>query len=228
MDILILGGTGAMGTPLVKLLAQTGDNRIFVTSRTKRESNNNVEYLCGNAKSSVFFDSIMARAYDVIIDFMTYDTSELEERIDTLLEKTDQYFFFSSARCYADTVVPIKEDNARLVDVCTDSEYIASDEYGIAKGREENILFNSQKKNWTIIRPYITYNTYRLQLGVYEKEHWLRRALDGRTIVFPKDIAGKRTSLTYGPDVAGAIINLIGNPKAFGQAFHITTEESHT
>ena len=50
----------------------------------------------------------------------------------------------------------------------------------------------------------------------------------GRTIVFPKDIASKKTSLTYGPDVAGAIAELIGNEKAYGQAFHITTDESHT
>lgn len=144
------------------------------------------------------------------------------------MSRTKQYFFFSSSRCYADSVLPIKEDNPRLVDVCDDPVYLALDEYGMAKGREENLLMASGKKNWTIIRPYITYNSYRLQLGVYEKEDWLRRALEGRTIVFPKDIAEKRTSLTYGNDVAGALVELIGNEKAYGEAFHITTEESHT
>ena len=98
----------------------------------------------------------------------------------------------------------------------------------MAKGREENLLRETGRTNWTIIRPYITYNSNRIQLGVYEKENWLRRALEGRTIVFPKDIAAKKTSLTYGPDVAGAIAELIGNEKAYGQAFHITTDESHT
>ena len=36
MEILVLGGTGAMGVPLVKLLSK--DNKLFVTSRSKREN----------------------------------------------------------------------------------------------------------------------------------------------------------------------------------------------
>ena len=164
----------------------------------------------------------MNRKYDVIVDFMVYSTEEFKKRLDILLDHTNQYFFFSSSRCYADSELPIKESSPRLVDVCADKEYLSKDEYGMAKGREENLLMATGKKNWTIIRPYITYNSYRIQLGVYEKEDWLRRALKGRTIVFPKDIAEKKTSLTYGPDVAGALVELIGNENALGEAFHIS------
>ena len=226
MEILILGGTGAMGVPLVKLLSK--DNKLFVTSRSKKENIENIIYIQGNAKDKEFFSSLMDRQYDSIIDFMVYGTEELKERLPILLNHTKQYFFFSSSRCYADSSTPITEDSPRLVDVCTDPEYLSIDEYGMAKGREENLLRETGGTNWTIIRPYITYNSNRIQLGVYEKEDWLRRALAGRTIVFPKDIAAMKTSLTYGPDVAGAISKLIGNEKAFGQAFHITTDESHT
>ncbi|WP_394523265.1 hypothetical protein [Lacrimispora sp. JR3] len=227
MEVLVLGGTGAMGVPLVKLLSQRGDT-VYVTTRSQKQNSGNVIYVCGNAKDPVFFEKLMNRNYDAIVDFMVYGTEELQQRLDSLLNHTDQYFFFSSSRCYADSSVAIKEDSPRLVDVCKDLEYIATDEYGLAKGKEENLLFASKKKNWTIIRPYITYNTYRIQLGVYEKENWLRRALEGRTIIFPEDIANKKTSLTFGPDVAGAVVELIGNVKAYGQAFHITTAESYT
>lgn len=226
MEILILGGTGAMGIPLVNLLSK--DNRVFVTSRARKENKDNITYIQGNAKESAFFSGLMKRRYDAIVDFMVYGTNELKERLPVLLAHTNQYFFFSSARCYADSNTPIKEDSPRLVDVCDDPEYLSIDEYGMAKGREENLLIESGKRNWTIIRPYITYNSNRIQLGVYEKENWLRRALEGRTIVFPKDIASKKTSLTYGLDVAGAVVKLIGNEKAYGQSFHITTAESHT
>ncbi|MBQ6464338.1 MAG: epimerase [Pseudobutyrivibrio sp.] len=227
MDILILGGTGAMGVPLIGILSQDNNN-IYVTSRSHRENKRNVEYLCGNAKTDEFFLSLMERDYDVIFDFLVYTTEELERRLNVILEHTKQYFFFSSSRCYADSMKPITEDADRLVDVCYNPVYLALDEYGMAKGREENLLRATNKKNWTIIRPYITYNDYRLQLGVYEKENWLKRALEGRTIVFPKDIAERRTSLTYGPDVAAALAKLIGNEKALGEAFHITTTENHT
>lgn len=227
MNILVLGGTGAMGVPLVELLSQRGDN-VYVTTRFQKKNHENVTYLCGNAKEQAFFENLMTKKYDAIVDFMVYGTEELHQRLKCLLEHTTQYVFFSSSRCYAESNTPITENSSRLVDVCKDPEYLSKDEYGLAKGKEENLLFNSGKKNWTIIRPYITYNTYRLQLGVYEKEDWLRRTLEGRTIVFPEDIASKRTSLTYGPDVAGAVVDLIGNEKAYGHAFHITTNESHT
>lgn len=227
MEVLVLGGTGAMGVPLVELLSQRGDT-VYVTTRSQKRNSGNVTYLRGNAKDSVFFEKLMNRNYDAIVDFMVYGTEELQQRLDHLLNHTSQYFFFSSSRCYADSDAPIKEDSPRLVDVCKDPAYLATDEYGLAKGKEENLLFGSKQKNWTIIRPYITYNAYRIQLGVYEKENWLRRALEGRTIVFPEDIANKKTSLTFGPDVAGAVVELIGNKQAYGQAFHITTAESHT
>lgn len=228
MDILILGGTGAMGVPLVDILSKNSKNNIYVTSRQENRNKGNVTYLQGNAKNDVFFSSVLNQIYDVIVDFMVYDTAELKKRLPILLDHTKQYFFFSSSRCYANSDGRITETSPRLVDSCTDQEYLATDEYGLAKGREENLLWESGRKNWTIIRPYITYNSQRIQLGVYEKENWLKRALEGRTIVLPKDIADRKTSLTYGPDVAGAIVELIGNEKAFGEAFHIATQESHT
>ncbi len=225
--ILVLAGTGAMGVPLVDLLSQDKENNIFVTSRSKKENRDNVTYLSGNAKEMNFISELLSQEYDVIIDFLVYTSSEFEERIGKILDHTQQYFFFSSSRCYAGSQFPITENSARLVDVCRDPEYLATDEYGLAKGKEENILRATQRKNWTIIRPYITYNDYRIQLGVYEKENWLRRALSGRTIVFPRDIADRRTSLTFGPDVAKAVVELICNEKAYGEAFHITTSENH-
>lgn len=228
MTILILGGTGAMGVPLIKLLTKKENIELYVTSRSEIKSEDCVTYIKGNAKDINFLNQLLQKKFDVIIDFMVYTTAEFKDRVYLFLENTRQYFFFSSSRCYADSNTDMTEQSPRLVDVCTDSEYLTFDEYGMAKGREENILFESGKKNWTIIRPYITYNDYRIQLGVYEKENWLKRVLDGKTIVFPKDIAQKKTSLTYGPDVARALLKLIGNEKAYGQAFHITTDETHT
>lgn len=48
-NILILGGTGAMGEHLVHLLGQDSDNHIYVTSRTVHKNQANVSYHVGNA-----------------------------------------------------------------------------------------------------------------------------------------------------------------------------------
>lgn len=227
-NILILGGTGAMGKHIVDLLNAAGDS-VFVTSRTTHNNYGNTTYLKGNAKDEVFVEKILhLQEWDVIVDFMIYQTDEFQNRYEKLLSSCKQYVFLSSSRVYADTQPSIIESSPRLLDVCKDADYLKTDEYALNKAREENLLMQSSYKNWTIVRPYITYSEQRLQLGVLEKEYWLYQALHGRTIVFSKDIASKTTTLTYGYDVARGIVSLFGREQAWGKVFHITTSESHT
>lgn len=103
---------------------------------------------------------------------------------------------------------------------------MSTNEYALKKAREEDILLNSGKDNFIIIRPSITYNDHRLQLGVFEKEAWLYRALHGRSIVFSNDIVNKITTMTWGGDVAKGISSVIGREDAKGQIFHITCNTS--
>ena len=211
-----------MGEHLVNLLSKT-ENEVYVTSRKQRQPFGNVRYIQGNAHELPFLETTLKGGYDVIVDFMAYGTEEFKTKYMLFLNSCVQYVFLSSSRAYADSKTPITEGSPLLADVCKDEEYMATDEYALAKGREENILRTSGKSNWTIIRPYITYSEQRLQLGVLEKEVWLYRALHGRTIVFSDDIADKYTTLTYGQDVARGIAAVMGNKASLGQAFHITT-----
>lgn len=158
---------------------------------------------------------------------MAYNTAEFAKRYPVLLDNTDQLVYLSSSRVYAESTRPITEESPRLLDVCEDKTYTSTDEYALAKARQENMLRNSGKRNWTIIRPYITFSQYRLQLSSLEKEYWLNRALDGKTIVFSKDLADKTTTFTYGEDVARGIAAIIGRNEAMGEAFHITANQSY-
>lgn len=210
-----------MGSHLVRILQQKG-HPIYVTTRLSREDENDIKYLRGNAKEFIFLKQILNEHWDVIIDFMIYKTDEFRLRAEKLLNSTDQYVFLSSARVYANSDKPINEDTDRLLDVCEDHEYMLTDEYALSKARQEDILKDSGLRNWTIIRPYITYSEERLQLGVLEKEEWLYRALHGRTIVFSGEIASKLTTITYGFDVANALMPLVGNHNALGQIYNIS------
>lgn len=214
-----------MGKHLVDLLKTEG-HEIYVTTRSAMPSAGNVYYVQGNAHDVNFLKAYLQEQWDVIVDFMVYSTREFEGRVNLLLESTGQYIFLSSARVYANSLGPITENSARLLDVSSDSKFLSTDEYALTKARQEDVLKNSGKRNWTIIRPYITYSENRLQLGVLEKEAWLYRALKGRTIVFSKDINDKVSTLTYGWDVSKGILNIIGKADALGQAFHITSGEN--
>ena len=228
MKILILGGTGAMGVHLVQLLADT-DNDIYVTSRTAHKSYRNIHYIRCNARViDELVPTLDMELWDCVIDFMQYKTNEFEKRIDALLSSTKHYIFLSSARIYAESGGKLTELSERLLDVCSNEEYLSTDEYALAKARQEDILQNKHNKNWTIIRPYITYSKERLQLGFFEKEQWLYRALQGRTILLDKRIAYKSTTLTCGEDVAQRLLSIIGKTDALGEVFQIASYEAKT
>lgn len=227
MKVLVLGGTGAIGRHLVDILASKG-NTVVVTSRKKHNIKSNVEYIIGDAHNVEFIKSILQKnRYDAIVDFMSYKTEEFCNRYQLFLRSCNQYVFLSSARVYANVGNNlITEQTPRLLDVCKNNEYLKTDEYALTKARQEDLLFECKEKNWTIIRPYITYSETRLQLGVLEKEFWLYRALQGKSIVFSKDIMENYTTLTYGKDVSAAIYSLLGKKEAMGEAFHITGEDT--
>lgn len=226
-DVLVLGGTGAMGVPLVNQLMKT-DN-VYVTTRRSITSNinNTVKYIKGNAKHLEFLKEILSqRHWDAIVDFMVWSGAEFEQVVPMMLEATGQYVFISSVRVYAQNENPISEDSPRLLDVSTDLDYLKTNEYALAKAREEDLLLKSGKKNFTIVRPTITYNNDRLQLGVFEKENWLYRVLHGRSIVFSNDIADKITTMTHGDDVAKGIASIVGKENAKGEVYNITSQSS--
>ncbi len=226
MKILLLGGTGAIGSDLANILSDD-NNEVFVTTRRKRKNKDRITYITGNALNDNFIKEVLKESFDIIVDFMMYNNLNLfKNRIEILLEKTGNYIFTSSSRVYADSVDEITEDSPRLLETVNDKKYLKSNDYAILKCKEEDILKNTKKKNYTIIRPYITYNYQKLQLGIYEKEKWLFRALDGRTVVFSKDLLDKETTLSYGYDVAKQIANICYRDSGRGEIYQITTTKA--
>ena len=222
MKILLLGGTGAIGTHLVSVLKRT-DVDLYITSRSEHPKQNKIKYINGNAKDMHFLAHILNERWDAIVDFMNYTIDEFRERIAILLQNTKCYYFLSSSRVYADTIdKPITEKSPLLKDTVQDIQYMVSKEYALAKAEEENILKSTLKNNWTIFRPYITYSENRFQLGTLEKEDWLFRVLMGKSIVLHKSIANKFTTLTYSHDVAEVMSSILLSGKSQTEIYNIT------
>ena len=193
------------------------------TTRRERPSVGNVFYAVGDAKNCCFLDGLLGEHWEAVVDFMLWTTSEFHERYRMFLDSTDQYIFTSSYRVYADVPV-ISEDSPRLLDVVDDPEYLATDEYALRKARCEDMLFESGFSNWTVLRPAVTYDgtNGRLQLGVYESDDWLWRAMNGAPVPLPGEMLGKQATMSYGGDVAKIITHLVGNPKAMGEVFTVS------
>lgn len=227
--ILMLGGTGAMGVYLAPLLLEMG-YKVYVTSRSERTSNErDLIFIKGNAKEKTFLDQLLKEKFDAIIDFMIYNTESFKERYELLLENTNHYVFLSSYRVYGDNKGnPITEESPRLLDSVKDEKYLATDEYGLTKARQENILRESKYKNWTIIRPAITYSKERFQLGTLEAHEFLKRARQGKAVIFPKQMLDKQATMSWAGDVAKMMSRLVFNQEAMGETFTASTAEHHT
>lgn len=232
MKILLIGGTGAMGNKLIDLLDKNrGGYEVYVTSRSFHKDFNNIHFLKGNAHENEFLFNVLSKGYDVIVDFLIYmDVNEFKDKINKILENTKHYIFLSSSRVYSNSNNIINEKTKRIYDELDNYKFVneKSIEYAIIKSKEEDILKSTKKDNYTIIRPYITYDDQRLQLGVYEKEEWLFRVLKGKSLVISKDILNKITTLTNATDVAIQLEKIIKINKPCGDIYQIASEENMT
>ncbi|EJG0157816.1 NAD-dependent epimerase/dehydratase family protein, partial [Vibrio parahaemolyticus] len=229
-SVLILGGTGAIGRHLINELKDK-NYHIDVTTRQNKESTfNNIQFICGNAKDTTFlYGLINSKKYDCIIDLMLYSTNEFEERYKDILLNCKHYIFVSTYRVFSSIENKLIDENSpRLLDDIEDSEYLKTDDYALTKARQENILVKSDLKNWTIVRPSITYSSNRFQLGVFEREVILSRANRGLEIPMPKEILDKYTTMTWAGDVAKMIEKLILNKDAYSESFNTVSHEYKT
>lgn len=225
---LLLGGTGAMGIHLAPALAEAGFI-VDVTTRGRRSSQTaGINFITGDAHNDQFLSSVlMQHHYDVLIDFMVYSSDDFTGRLPALLSGTDHYFFISSYRVFADAPV-LTEKSPRLLDVSRDRTYLKTDEYALAKARQEDALRASDVKNWTIVRPGITYSTGRFQLGTLEADMVVWRSQRRVPVALPTEMLEKEATLTWAGDVARLIHRLIGNSNALGEDFNLGTAEHHT
>lgn len=228
MRVLVLGGTGAMGSHVCDLFAARGE-QVVCTTRREREPKGNVEYAVGDAHDPAFLDGLLAERWDAVVDFMVWSTSAFRGRCKGFLAATGQYVFVSSYRVYADSPV-IREGSPRLLDAIDNPEYLATDEYALSKARCEDMLFGSGGSNWTVVRPAVTYDgaVGRLQLGVYEASDWVWRAANGIPVPMPAAMLSKQATMSRGGDVAEMIARLVGNPAALGEAFTVSGSDHMT
>lgn len=225
--VLVLGGTGAMGRYVVPELLRFGYKVDVLTLDGVVSNNPMLKYIKANVKEAGVLDSLLKNEYDGIIDFMTYPTSEFENIYKKFLENTSHYIFLSSCRVFADAP-PITEESPRLLDVSEDKEFLATEDYALYKAKEENVLKNSEYKNWTIVRPATTYSTGRFQLVTLEAPTLIHRMQSGKTIVLPEAAMDCEATLSWGGDVGVMIARLLFNKKAYTESFNVATAEYHT
>lgn len=226
--VLVIGGTGVMGSYIVPELLSLGFRVDSVSIDDAVSNHPDLRTIRADCFNLRVLRELLKCRYDAIIDYMTYQTYQFAERFELLLNSTDHLVFLSSYRVYSELQLPTREDSPRLLDVVDDQEFLTTDDYSLFKCREENILRSSRYDNWTIVRPAITYSNRRFQLITLEAPQILRCAREGRTVYLPREALGVQATMTWSGDVAKMIGRLVLNPAARREAYTVSTAEHHS
>ena len=225
---LLLGGTGALGVYLAPQMVADGFD-VTITSRYGHKNSDRIHYIRGDALDTSFFNKLLKEnRYDVVVDFMIYSTEAFRDRSRVFLESCGHYIYLSSYRVFSDVDKVITETTPRLLDVSKDAIFLKTTDYSLEKARQEDILRRSKRKNWTIVRPSITYSKERFQLGTLEADIVVGRSLRGVPVTLPKEMLAKQTTMTWAGDVAKMISAIALKNEAMGEDFNVVTSEHHT
>ena len=230
--VLVLGATGAMGKYLVPYLLDMGYSVDAVAMDEFPLAHKNLRSVAMSLPedNDTAIEELLKNEYNAVVDFLIYHRTDEDfaRRMPKFLENTDHYVYLSSYRVYANEEHPIKETSPLLIDVLP-KEAIAErgDDYCLYKARGERILKASGKKNWTAIRPAITYSIGRYQLVTCEANVVYTRAMEGKKLLLPKEAMNVQATMSWAGDVAMMIARLLLNPAAYGETYTVSTAEHH-
>ena len=226
MKILFIGGTGTISMAITRLLAEQG-HELYLLNRGNRNAGlpENVKSIIadiGNEEETA--KKLEGMSFDCVGEFIGFVPSQLERDYRLFKDKTKQFIYISSASAYQ------KPPKSYVITEETplDNPYW---EYSRNKKACEDYLMERYRNDGfpvTIVRPSHTYDERSVPLGVHGNGgSWqvVKRIKEGKPVIIHGDGSSLWT-ITHNSDFAKAYAGLIGNPKAIGEAFHITSDES--
>ena len=226
MKVLFIGGTGTISMAITKLLAERGDE-VYLLNRGNRNDTlpENVKIIkCDISDEENAAKLLEGMSFDCVGEFIGFIPSQLERDYRLFKDKTKQFIYISSASAYQ------KPPKGYVITEETPLENPYW-EYSRNKKACEDYLMERYKQDGfpvTIVRPSHTYDERSIPLGVHGNNgSWqvVKRIMEGRQVIIHGDGSSLWT-ITHNSDFAKGFIGLMGNPKAIGEAFHITSDES--
>lgn len=228
MKVLFIGGTGLISTAVTELAIEKGiDLTLLNRGQRSLAFSNRVKQLnCDIYDEKAVKEKIKDLHFDVVVQWIAFTVEHVERDYRLFKGHTDQYVFISSASAYQKPIpkLPITEDEVAL----------GNPFWGYSQNKEkcEVYLKNIQDESFpvTIIRPSHTYN---LQSVVSQLNSWtypytlINRLKLNKPVIMP-DQGKALWTLTFNKDFAYAFLDVLGNPEAYNQFYHLTSEKSYT
>lgn len=222
LEVLYIGGTGTISASCVRRSVTAG-MRVSVLNRGRnskgRDLPDDVTWLHGDVTDPASLaEALGDRRFDAVVNFLSYTAEDAERMVGVFTGRTGQYVHISSASVYGKPVVqwPIVESTQ------LHNRFTA---YSRDKLAAEHALFRAHADHGfplTVVRPSHTYDDASPPLP----GDWttVDRIARGDEVVVHGDGTSLWT-LTHADDLAQGLVGLLGDPRAIGEAFHITSDD---
>ncbi len=227
MKILIIGGTGLISSACSELALERG-HELFILNRGISS-----KYPLPQGATLIQADIhgdpaevmrlLKGYSFDSVVDFLAFTPDHIETDIRLFSMSTLQFVFISSGSVYQ------KPPTSYLITESTPlyNPYWQYSRDKIACEERLNRAYRETGFPITIIRPALTYGPSQIPMCVGSWEHpytIVDRILRGQKIIVPGDGTSLWT-VTWNKDFAHGLLGLLGNQRAIGHPFHITSDE---
>jgi nucleoside-diphosphate-sugar epimerase len=227
MRVLIIGGTGLISTAIVEQLLERGDDVTLFNrglSETRFAGADRVRTLHGDRRDFAAFEAEMARhTFDAVIDMVAFAPAEADSLLRAFTGRVRQIIVCSTVCVYGGpmTRLPATDDEAHRP--VTD--------YGRNKSAIERTLLAANGRDGlatTVLRPSFTTGAgHTLAGSVMFDDTTLERLRQGLPVVVHDD-GQTPWAIAHVSDVARGFVGALLNPNAYGQAYHLTSDEHTT
>lgn len=229
--VLLIAGGGTLGRYTAKELLSKDCEVDVICLEDNISDNSNLRYYKANADLKYLTEFLKDKYYEGIVNFIHYTSVDAYKSVHKLLcSKTDQLIFLSSYRVYADLQHPITETAPMLADVVKDDEeFLKTENYALPKAECEKYLREeSGTKNWTIVRPVISFSDKRFDLVTVSGREIIDAAKSGKTILLPKAAKNLTAGLDWAGNSGKLIANLLFKKECFGEAYTVSSGQNLT
>ena len=229
--VLLIAGGGTLGRYTSSELLSKGCAVDVICLEDYTSDNPKLRYYKANADLNYLTEFLKDKYYDGIVNFIHYISVDDYKPVHKLLcSKTDQVIFLSSYRVYADLQHPITETSPMLADVVKDDEeFLKTENYALPKARCEKFLREeSGTKNWTVVRPVISFSDKRFDLVTVSGHEIIDAARSGKTVILPEAAKNLTAGLDWAGNSGKLIANLLFKKECFGEAYTVSSGQNLT
>jgi nucleoside-diphosphate-sugar epimerase len=220
MKVLFIGGTGIISSACSRIAIESGIQLFHLRrGKTGRPVPLGIKVLAGDIRDpSAARAALGNQKFDVVVDFIAFTPDQVAFDMELFAGRTGQYVFISSASAYQTPPLSLP---------VTESTPLDNPVWEYSRNKiacEEALLaaFRKNKFPFTVVRPSHTYD--RTLFPFHGGYTVIQRMRQGKPVVVHGDGTSLWT-LTHHEDFARAFVPLLGNVRALGDFFHITSDE---